>query len=122
MRVLCDLLPSLSVMLSIDVTPESARMGFRRSGIGVPDWVSSRDPASPVPSPHVARRGVAGLADIELSATLHVAVCDGGSPLAGHSRAGLIRSGCAGFEPHGAEVVSRGHVHIRIQRRSQAPQ
>jgi hypothetical protein len=41
---------------------------------------------------------------------------------AGNSRDGLIRLGCAGFGPGGAEVASRGHARIEVARPGWAPQ
>ena len=35
--------------------------------------------------------------------------------------AGMIASGCVGFEPYGAEVVPRGKSHVRVEGGGQAP-
>jgi len=49
-----------------------------------------------------------------------VAVCDGGRFWPG--TAVLIRSGCVGFEPYRAEVVSRGQAHVGVEGGGQVPQ
>ena len=48
--------------------------------------------------------------------------CDGWRFFPETAHVSLVWSGCVGFEPYRAEVVSRGQAHVGVQGGGQAPQ